>query len=157
MDLYSQYFWLANFSLVDNLAEENFVKFISGEMKKHETMIKVNKKREVKAISEIASLFKSSKTKSCKFLWKTIINENWFFNQFMRSNRKWIYKEMEDSSQWDQENIQSLIWAKEDLERHLSEMAIELNQYNGEYREDDHNQVNDEEGKMNEICAFRSK
>ena len=94
-----------------------------------ETMIVMNKRLDVLAMSEIASLFKNCITTSHKYFCDTIKDKNAKLYQFMRSHKERTYKEIEDDSKYKEEKFQSLMRAKEELENHFLMMAEELNHY----------------------------
>ena len=111
---------------VNTLIEGEFVDFIVEKMKDREKMIVNQKKLSVEATKEFAELFTKSLKTSRKFIGNITIECNGKFYQYLRSERKRTYKEIENDNDENRELVKSLKIAKEKLENELLMMSEEL-------------------------------
>ena len=113
-------------ALVNTLAEKEFVEFIASKMNERETRIIMNKRLEIAATSEFADLFRNSNYHSRKLLTNMNSEENGKFYQYLSSNRKRSYKQIENDSELLQIKNNELLDAKKKLEANLEDMYAEL-------------------------------
>ena len=89
----------------------------------------MNKRLEIKALLEFVSLIKESKYKSCKSNNNTCLVENGKFYQYLKSDSKRTYKQMEEQSKDMIRETNNLIDAKKSLETECQEQYEELEYY----------------------------
>ena len=105
------------------------MEFIAEKLKEREIHRVNMKKLEVTAVPELARLFKHSSIKSRMFYLLTCSDENGKFYQYIRSERKRTYKQIEDDNELKDRKIDELIKAKADLERLMGSMENEIEFY----------------------------
>ena len=108
------------------------------------------KKLEVTAVPELERLFKHSSIKSRMFYLLTCSDENGKFYQYIRSERKRTYKQIEDDNELKKRKIDELIKAKADLERLMGSMENEIEFYrhtdlNWEVNKDQNKDIRDQQ------------
>ena len=118
--------YIAKFSAVNSLIEKEFTIFIAEKLRDREKMIVNKKKLSVEAIKKFAELFTKSFTTSRKFIAVISLDYNRKFYQYLRSERKSIYKEIEEDNNANKELIESLKVANEKLQSELAMMSEEL-------------------------------
>ena len=89
-------------------------------------MIVNKKKLSVEATKELAELFTISFTTSRKFIAVISLDYNGKFYQYLRSERKRTYKDIEDDNNANKELIESLKVANVKLQSELAIMSEEL-------------------------------
>ena len=111
------------------LIEKKFVEFIADKLKEREKHIVNLKKLEVTAVPEIAILFKNSSMRSSKLFLLTHSDENGKFYQYIHSERKRTYKQIENDNDLKDEKIAEFIKAISNLESQMRSMENEIEFY----------------------------
>ena len=92
--------------------KKSLANFIAIKMDKRETKFVKNKKLEITVLSEFTNLFRESRYISCKKKIYNPLDENDKFFQYLRSERKRTYKDIEDDLQHIKYEAEQLLRAK---------------------------------------------
>ena len=109
--------------------KNSLANFIAAKMDKRETKFVKNKKLEITVLSEFTNLFRESRYILCKQKIYNPLDENDKFFQYLRSERKRTYKDIEDDLQHIKYEAKQLLRAKKDLEICIDDLHHELDWY----------------------------
>ena len=114
-------------------------------MDERESKIIMNKKLEIKVLPELVVLFKESKYKTCKQRFNVYLDDKGRFYQYLRSERKRTYKDIEDDSREIRKEADKLLEEK-NLEAELEDLHHKL-----EWHMNKEDELNDYKMKLDEL------